>query len=60
VPGVTYVDIWADFAPGGHYSDFVDGQLVRARDGIHLNRDGATRLMHKLFGILDADWKLTS
>lgn len=60
VPGVTYVDIWADFAPGGHYSDFVDGQLVRARDGIHLNRDGAARLMHKLYAILDRDWKLSS
>jgi len=60
VPGVTFVDIWDDFAPGGHYSDFVDGQLVRARDGIHLNRDGSTRLMHKLYAILDRDWKLSS
>lgn len=60
VPGVTYVDIWDDFAPGGHYADFVDGQLVRARDGIHLNRAGSTRLMEKLYGILDADWKLSS
>jgi lysophospholipase L1-like esterase len=60
VPGVTYVDIWNDFAPGGHYADFVDGQLVRARDGIHLNRDGSARLMRKLYAILDADWKLTS
>jgi hypothetical protein len=59
VPGVTYVDIWADFAPGGHYSDFVGGQLVRARDGIHLNREGSARLMRKVFGILDADWRLT-
>jgi hypothetical protein len=60
VPGVTYVDIWNDFAPGGHYADFVDGQLVRARDGIHLNRDGSTRLMRKLYAILDEDWKLSS
>jgi hypothetical protein len=60
VPDVTYVDVWADYAPGGHYADFVDGQLVRARDGIHLNRDGSAKLMRKLFAILDADWKLTS
>jgi len=60
VPGVTFVDIWDDFAPGGKYSDFVDGQLVRARDGIHLNRDGSTRLMHKLYAILDRDWRLSS
>jgi hypothetical protein len=59
-PGVTYVDIWADFAPDGRYTDFLDGQLVRARDGIHLNREGSVRLMRKLFGILAADWKLTT
>jgi hypothetical protein len=59
VPGVTYVDIWTDFAPDGRYTDFLDGQLVRARDGIHLNREGSTRLMRKLFGILDTDWKLS-
>jgi hypothetical protein len=60
VPGVTYVDIWNDFAVNGHYADFVGGELVRARDGIHLNREGSTKLMHKLFAILDKDWKLTS
>lgn len=59
VPGTTYVDISADFAPDGHYTDFVDGQLVRAHDGIHLNREGSVRLMHKLFALLDADWRLT-
>ncbi len=60
VPGVTFVDIWADYAPDGHYTDFVDGQLVRGRDGIHLNREGSARLMRTLFAILDTDWKLTS
>ncbi len=60
VPNVTYVDIWADFAPDGRYTDFLDGKLVRARDGIHLNEAGATLLMRKLYGILDADWKLRS
>ncbi|HEU0129393.1 MAG TPA: DUF459 domain-containing protein [Mycobacteriales bacterium] len=59
VPGVTFVDIWNDFAPGGHYDAFVDGQLVRARDGIHLNGAGSARLMRKLYAIVDADWKLT-
>jgi hypothetical protein len=58
VPGVTFVDVWNDFAVNGHYSDFVGGQLVRARDGIHLNRDGSTKLMRKLYAILDADWKI--
>jgi len=60
VPRVTYVDIWDDFASDGRYTDFVGGELVRARDGIHLNREGSTRLMHKLFAILDEDWKLTT
>jgi len=60
VPRVTYVDIWDDYAVNGRYADFVGGELVRARDGIHLNREGSTRLMHKLFGILDKDWKLTT
>ena len=60
VPGVTYVDIWADFAPQGRYTDFLDGQLVRARDGVHLNRDGAARLTEKVYAILDRDWKLSS
>ena len=60
LPRVTYVDIWEDFAVDGKYSDFVGGQLVRARDGIHLNRDGADRLMRKLYAILDEDWKLSS
>lgn len=60
VPRVTFVDIWADFAPEGRYTDFLDGELVRARDGIHLNREGATRLTRTLFGILDEDWKLTT
>jgi uncharacterized protein len=60
VPRVTYVDIWDDYAVNGRYNDFVGGDLVRARDGIHLNREGATLLTRKLFGILDRDWKLTS
>ncbi|HEX8002883.1 MAG TPA: DUF459 domain-containing protein [Mycobacteriales bacterium] len=60
VPGATYVDIWADFAPEGRYTDFLDGKLVRARDGVHLNRDGATILMRKLYALLDRDWKLSA
>lgn len=59
VPRATYVDIWDDYAVDGRYSDFLDGRLVRARDGIHLNKDGAGLLARKLFGILDRDWKLT-
>ncbi|MDQ1712215.1 MAG: uncharacterized protein QOE45_1665 [Frankiaceae bacterium] len=59
VRGVTFVDIWDDYAVNGRYADFVDGQLVRARDGIHLNRDGSARLARKLYGILDADWRLS-
>lgn len=60
VPRVTYVDVWDDYAVNGRYNDFVGGELVRARDGIHLNREGATLLTRKLFGILDRDWKLTT
>jgi hypothetical protein len=62
VPGVTYVDIWRDFAPAGRYTDFlpVGGRsvLVRARDGIHVNREGAGLIMRKLHAIIAADWKL--
>lgn len=60
VPGATFVDIWADFAPEGRYTDFLDGKLVRARDGVHLNRDGAALLTRKLQALLDRDWKLTT
>ncbi|HVF05857.1 MAG TPA: DUF459 domain-containing protein [Frankiaceae bacterium] len=60
VPRVTYVDIWNDFAVDGRYADFVGGELVRARDGIHLNREGSTRLMRKLYAILDKDWRLST
>jgi hypothetical protein len=62
VPGVTFVDIWRDFAPAGHYTDFlpVNGRsvLVRARDGIHVNREGAALIARRLHAILDHDWKL--
>lgn len=60
VPGATFVDIWADFAPEGRYTDFLDGTLVRARDGVHLNRDGAALLTRKLQALLDRDWKLSA
>jgi lysophospholipase L1-like esterase len=59
VPGVTFVDVWDDYAVNGKYSDFVGGQLVRARDGIHLNREGSARLTRKLYALLDADWRLS-
>jgi hypothetical protein len=60
VPGATFVDIWADFAPEGRYTDFLDGKLVRARDGVHLNRDGAALLTEKLYALLDKDWRLSA
>lgn len=60
VPGATFVDIWADFAPEGRYTDFLDGKLVRARDGVHLNRDGAALLSRKLYALLDRDWRLSA
>ncbi len=64
VPGARYVDIWDDFAPAGRYTDFlpVNGRavLVRARDGIHVNREGAALIQRKLLAVLDADWKLRS
>ncbi len=64
VPGVTYVDIWHDFAPDGHYTDFLSlgGRkvLVRARDGIHVNGAGAGLVAQKLYSVIGADWKLAS
>lgn len=63
-PGVTYVDIWAMFAPNGHYQDsFANeyGQVERMRnsDGIHLSVAGAAYLARRELKILNADWHLT-
>lgn len=42
---VTYVDTWELFsAPGGGYTDAIDGEQVRLEDGIHLNVPGSERL----------------
>jgi hypothetical protein len=51
-PSVTYVDTWSLFsAPGGGYTDTIDGEGVRLEDGIHLNVPGSELLAG---AILDA------
>jgi hypothetical protein len=62
-PAVRFVDIWSLFAKNGAYADYLPDAsgrpvLVRARDGIHLSRDGAARLTAHLLPIVDGEWKL--
>ena len=62
-PAVRFIDIWDLFAKDGKYADYLRDSsgrqvLVRARDGIHLSRDGAARLSAHLLPILDGEWKL--
>jgi hypothetical protein len=64
VPGVRYVDIWAMFAPHGHYEDSFANEYgtverMRNSDGIHLSVAGAAYLARRMLGILNADWHLT-
>ncbi|MDQ1712694.1 MAG: uncharacterized protein QOE45_2144 [Frankiaceae bacterium] len=64
VSGVRFVDIWAMYAPNGHYQDdFADesGRVRRMRnsDGIHLSVAGAAFLARRMLAILNADWHLT-
>jgi hypothetical protein len=64
VPGVKFVDIWAMYAPNGHYQDsFADEsgtvRQMRSSDGIHLSTAGAAYLARRMLGILNADWHLT-
>ncbi len=66
VPGATYIPTWDLFVNGkGEYSDYLDDEsgkpvLMRARDGIHLSKDGAQRLAKHLLPFFEADWKLNS
>jgi hypothetical protein len=64
VAGVTFIDIWAMYAPNGHYQDsFADEsgrvQRMRSSDGIHLSVAGAALLARRMLGVLNADWHLT-
>jgi hypothetical protein len=63
VPGVRFVDIWAMYAPNGHYQDSFANEYgtverMRNSDGIHLSTAGAAMLARRMLGILDADWHL--
>jgi hypothetical protein len=62
-PLVTYVDVWADYAPDGKYVDYMDDGSgrqvkVRNRDGVHLAKAGATMLARKLRVLLVKEWAL--
>jgi lysophospholipase L1-like esterase len=52
VPGVRWVDSWALYAVGGHYSDVVQGVLARQDDGIHLTFAGTRFLTRKVLALL--------
>jgi hypothetical protein len=62
-PLVTYVDVWADYAPRGKYVDYLDDGSgrqvkVRNRDGIHLAKPGAAMLARKLRALVVQEWAL--
>ncbi len=64
VPAVQFVDIWAMYAPDGHYQDSFANEYgtverMRNSDGIHLSVAGAGYLARRMLRILDADWHLT-
>lgn len=63
LPAVRYVDVATRLSSGGRYSAFLpddNGRTVqaRARDGIHLSRDGARIAAGIVARALDADWHL--
>lgn len=60
-PLVTFVDIWADFSPDGRYTDYLpDGSgrpvKVRARDGIHLSKEGAEMVAGTIRRLIRKEW----
>jgi hypothetical protein len=62
-PLVTFVDIWADFSPDGRYSDFLPDASgrevkVRARDGIHLSKEGAEMVAAKIRALIRKEWAI--
>jgi hypothetical protein len=64
VPGTAFVDIWAMYAPHGHYEDsfaneFGTVERMRNSDGIHLSVAGAAYLARRQLKLLNADWHLT-
>jgi hypothetical protein len=62
--GVRFVDVWAMYAPNGHYQDSFANEYgtvekMRSSDGIHLSVAGAALLARRMLKILDADWHLS-
>ncbi len=63
LPAVRYVDVATRLSSGGQYAAYLpddNGRTVqaRARDGIHLSRDGARIAAGIVARALDADWHL--
>lgn len=65
VPGVTYVDAHAIFddVNGKYQSRFADQsgrtQIMRAGDGVHFSVEGADLISANIFGLINAEWKIT-
>jgi len=62
-PLVTFVDIWADFSPDGRYTDYLPDPSgrqvkVRARDGIHLSKEGAEMVADQVRALLRKEWAI--
>ena len=66
VPGVTYVDAHAIFddTNGDYQTRFADQfgrtQIMRAGDGVHFSVAGADLISADIFGLINAEWKITS
>ena len=66
VAGVTYVDAHAIFddANGNYQSRFADQfgrtQIMRAGDGVHFSVAGADLISADIFGLVNAEWRVTN
>ncbi len=66
VAGVTYVDAHAIFddVNGNYQSRFADQfgrtQIMRTGDGVHFSVAGADLISADIFGLINAEWKVTS
>ena len=66
IAGVTYVDAHAIFddANGNYQTRFADQfgrtQIMRAGDGVHFSVAGADLISADIYGLINAEWKITN
>ena len=58
---IQYFDSWHRFADAnGNYTDYINGQLVRESDGIHLTTAGGVLLAEAIWETIAPRWGITS